>query len=459
MRTIKIADTTLSKPESSFSFKEKIEIARQLEKLNADVIELPEIEIPRTDILLIKTLSSFVKNAVISVAAGVGEQSIEHAAEALCDISRRSIRIELPLSPVGMEYTCHKKPERILQYIVSAVQSAKQKVGNVEFCAGDATRAETDFLKKAVKAAAEAGADTVTLCDDAAEMMPDDFAEFVKSISAEIDIPIGVKCSDKNGLASACSILAVKSGACAVKTGVCCDAAETDSFVSMITSCGNSYDIKTNIKTTEIHRTVKQIKWIIANAKNEQTAVTVSSSEQNGEMLDIKDSKNDVSAAVRKLGYDLSEEDEQRVYDEFLRVAAKKAVGQKELDAIVASTALQVPATYTLKSYVINNGNIITASAHIVLLKDGKEIQGISVGDGPIDAAFLSINQIIGRHFELDDFQIQAVTEGKEAMGSALVRLRSGGKLYSGNGISTDIIGASIRAYISAVNKIVYEEV
>ena len=459
MRTIKIADTTLSKPESSFSFKEKIEIARQLEKLNADVIELPEIEIPRTDILLIKTLSSFVKNAVISVAAGVGEQSIEHAAEALCDIPRRSIRIELPLSPVGMEYTCHKKPERILQYIVSAVQSAKQKVGNVEFCAGDATRAETDFLKKAVKAAAEAGADTVTLCDDAAEMMPDDFAEFVKSISAEIDIPIGVKCSDKNGLASACSILAVKSGACAVKTGVCCDAAETDSFVSMITSCGNSYDIKTNIKTTEIHRTVKQIKWIIANAKNEQTAVTVSSSEQNGEMLDIKDSKNDVSAAVRKLGYDLSEEDDQRVYDEFLRVAAKKAVGQKELDAIVASTALQVPATYTLKSYVINNGNIITASAHIVLLKDGKEIQGISVGDGPIDAAFLSINQIIGRHFELDDFQIQAVTEGKEAMGSALVRLRSGGKLYSGNGISTDIIGASIRAYISAVNKIVYEEV
>lgn len=459
MRTIKIADTTLSKPESSFSFKEKIEIARQLEKLNADVIELPEIEIPRTDILLIKTLSSFVKNAVISVAAGVGEQSIEHAAEALCDIPRRSIRIELPLSPVGMEYTCHKKPEKILQYIVSAVQSAKQKVGNVEFCAGDATRAETDFLKKAVKAAAEAGADTVTLCDDAAEMMPDDFAEFVKSISAEIDIPIGVKCSDKNGLASACSILAVKSGACAVKTGVCCDAAETDSFVSMITSCGNSYDIKTNIKTTEIHRTVKQIKWIIANAKNEQTAVTVSSSEQNGEMLDIKDSKNDVSAAVRKLGYDLSEEDEQRVYDEFLRVAAKKAVGQKELDAIVASTALQVPATYTLKSYVINNGNIITASAHIVLLKDGKEIQGISVGDGPIDAAFLSINQIIGRHFELDDFQIQAVTEGKEAMGSALVRLRSGGKLYSGNGISTDIIGASIRAYISAVNKFVYEEV
>lgn len=459
MRTIKIADTTLSKSENSFSFKEKIEIARQLEKLSVDVIELPEIEIPRTDILLVKTLVSFVKNAVISVAAGVGAQSIDHAAEALNGIANASVRIELPLSSVGMEYTCHKKPEGMLDYISSCIKKAKEKVQRVEFCAGDATRAETDFLIKALNTATEAGADSITLCDDAAEMMPDDFAEFVKKISDGLSVPLGIKCSNKNGLSSASSILAVKAGASTVKTGVCCDAAQLDGFVSMIQNCGNSYGICTGVRTTEIHRTVKQINWIIGNAKNEQTAVTVSSNEQDGEKLDIKDSKNDVSAAVRKLGYDLSEEDEQRVYDEFLRVAVKKTVGQKELDAIVASTALQVPATYTLKSYVINNGNIITASAHIVLLKDQKEIQGISIGDGPIDAAFLSINKIIGRHFELDDFQIQAVTEGKEAMGSALVRLRSGGKLYSGNGISTDIIGASIRAYISAVNKIVYEEV
>ena len=101
---------------------------------------------------------------------------------------------------------------------------------------------------------------------------------------------------------------------------------------------------------------------------------------------------------------------------------------------------------------------MISASANLQMEKNGQPVSGICVGDGPIDAAFLAIEQIAGRHYELDDFQIQAVTEGREAMGSALVRLRSGGKLYSGNGISTDIIGASIKAYLNALNKIVYEE-
>ena len=166
-----------------------------------------------------------------------------------------------------------------------------------------------------------------------------------------------------------------------------------------------------------------------------------------------------MTKVVRQLGYDLTEEDNARVFEAFKRVAVKKHfVGTRELDAIVASTALQVPSTYRLESYVINSGNVIMATANITLERDGNKVRGISVGDGPIDAAFLAIEQIIGHHYELDDFQIQAVTEGREAMGSALVKLRSGGRLYSGSGISTDIIGASIRAYISALNKIVYEE-
>ena len=212
-----------------------------------------------------------------------------------------------------------------------------------------------------------------------------------------------------------------------------------------------------NIKYTELHRTVSQINWITDNSKNEKTTVTVST-EFEGIKLDKTDSIETVLAAVTKLGYDLSDEDGIKVYEGFLRVAAKKNVGAKELDAIVASSALQVPSAYKLISYVINNGNIITASAHIVLERDGVTTEGIELGDGPIDASFIAIDKIIGRHYELDDFQIQAVTEGKEAMGSAVVKLRSDGKLYSGNGISTDIIGASIRAYLNAINKIVYEE-
>ena len=174
--------------------------------------------------------------------------------------------------------------------------------------------------------------------------------------------------------------------------------------------------------------------------------------------LSANDDIKTVSEAVKALGYDLSEEDTSKVYENVQRVAQKKSIGAKELDAIVASSAMQVSPTYTLKSYVINSGNIISATANIELIKNGATVAGISLGEGPIDAAFLAIEQIVGHHFELDDFQIQSVTEGREAMGEALVRLRANGKLYSGKGVSTDIIGASIRAYINALNKICFEQ-
>jgi 2-isopropylmalate synthase len=181
--------------------------------------------------------------------------------------------------------------------------------------------------------------------------------------------------------------------------------------------------------------------------------------EQTEIRLDANDGREAVDAAAVQLGYDLSEEDRVKVYEEFCRVSRNRQVGSKELEAVIASVALQVPATYQIKAYVVNNGNVISSTAQITMEKNGETMQGISIGDGPIDAAFRAIEQIVGHRYELDDFQIQSVTEGKEAMGSALVKLRADGKLYSGNGISTDIIGASIRAYINAINKIVYEEV
>ena len=107
---------------------------------------------------------------------------------------------------------------------------------------------------------------------------------------------------------------------------------------------------------------------------------------------------------------------------------------------------------------MVTSGNTISATAHLKMHRQDKILQGVSIGDGPIDAAFLAIEQITGQHYELDDFQLQAVTEGREAMGQTIVKLRSHGKVYSGQGISTDIVGAGIHAYLSALNKIVYEE-
>ena len=119
---------------------------------------------------------------------------------------------------------------------------------------------------------------------------------------------------------------------------------------------------------------------------------------------------------------------------------------------------MQVPSTYHLVNYVVNSGNIIPATANVTLERDGEKFTGVSTGDGPIDAAFHAIEQVIGHHYELDDFQVHAVTKGRGAVGSSIIRLRANGKLYPGNGVSTDIVGACIRAYVNALNKIVYEK-
>ena len=458
MKTIKIADRTLCSNSGSLSFKERLETARQLERLQVDYIEFPEISDVRTDTLLIRTVASFVKKSVISVAAGSSVESIDYAAAAVKGIKNARIRIELPVSPVCMEYTCHKKPQKMLEWIGTAVAAAVQCCDDVEFFADDATRAEKDFLEAAVKIAAENGACAVTLSDRAATLMPDEFAEFAAEFAADGKFETGVCCNNKNGLACAQAVMAVKKSVSVVKTAVCGEVLPLDTFAVMLKNCGNDQGISCGLKFTELGRIIRQINWITDSSEDKSRTVSVSAEEDNIPMLVAGDDKETVIKAAERLGYDLGDEDAERVYEEFKRVAEKKNIGSKELDAIIASTALQVPAAYTLDNYVVNNGNIIAASAQVSLKKDGKVLRGICVGDGPIDAAFLAIEQILGHRYELDDFQIQAVTEGKESMGSAIVKLRSGSKLYSGNGISTDIIGASIRAYIAAVNKIVYEE-
>ena len=457
MKHIQIADTTLCPQGSAYSFKEKLEIARQLENLHVDIIELPPIAGGKADTLLVRTISAFVKESILSVAAGITAESIEDAATALNNAAHARIRIELPLSAVGMEYTAHKKPAAMLEWVGKAVAMAAEKCADVEFCAVDATRTDAAFLKQALTSAVAVGAKAVSLCDSTGEMLPDDFAAFVAEVTEGINVPVAVRCDNQNGLAVAQAILAVRRGVTCVKTDVSGNTVPLESFATMVKNCGNTYGFSSRLRYTQLHRTIKQINWVAEKSKD-SAVVSVSAADEMGIHLDAKDNKETVIAAAAKLGYDLSDEDENKVYEEFCRVAEKKNVGAKELDAIIASVALQVPATYKLENYVINTGNVLSASAQITLLHNDKVLQGIGTGDGPIDAAFRTIEQIIGQHFEVDDFQIQSVTEGRGAMGSTLVKLRSGGKVYSGNGISTDIIGASIRAYLSAVNKIVYEE-
>lgn len=458
MKKINIADKTLCN-NLSLSFKERIEVARLLERLNVDCIELPEIKNIKSDTLLIRTIASFVKKSVLSVSAGYSTDSLELAISALNNAENPEIRVELPVSPVGMEYICHKKAPAILELASKLVSISKEKGFKVQFCATDATRAEEDFLIDIINAVINAGAESVTVCDNAAEMLPDEFAAFISKIAEKIDcenINFGVCVDNKNAMANATSALAVKAGADRVVTAVAGDITDLGAFAVFVKNCGNSCGIECSIKHTETGRIINQIKRIVSNDAVKETAVKT---EENSVIVfDANDDRTVIESAVVTLGYDLSEEDMAKVYEEFLRIASKKRVSAKELDAIIASVALQVPPTYKLVSYVINNGNIISSSAQIRLSKGEEELEGICIGDGPVDAAFRAIEQIVGRHYELDDFQIQTVTEGKDSMGSAVVKLREDGKLYSATGISTDILGASIKAYINALNKIVYEE-
>ena len=207
-----------------------------------------------------------------------------------------------------------------------------------------------------------------------------------------------------------------------------------------------------------LKKTANKISWMLGESKDAPDKAAPLTAREPKEKLSDKTDIETVKKQTERLGYALSHEDLAKVYEEIRRISAKKEIGDKELEAIIATTALQVPPAYRLVSYLINCGNVIPSLAHVRLEKDGRTLDGVCQGDGPIDAAFKAVEQIIGHHYELDDFQIQSVTEGREAVGSALVKLRSEGRLCSGQGVSTDIIGASLRAYISALNKIIYEE-
>ena len=463
MKTIKMIDMTL-REAGSLSFKEKLEIARSLDRLKVDAIELAPIRGGKADVLANRTIAAMV-SGVVSASVDIAQPLVDESWESVRGARHPHLNLLVPVSPVQMEYTCHKKAPAMLKAISEQVGRCRFHSESVEFTAVDATRAERAFLCQAIDAAIAAGANKITLCDTSGSMLADEFAAFIDGVKAGVpaleSVELYVQPSDEMGMALACAAAAIAHGATGVKcTAVKSGYATLEQLARFVQTKGVDLDIATNLRTTELNRAVGQLDWMLNGQKDTERAMSgVGLGETANVCLGINDEIAEVVKVVRQLGYELSDEDNARVFEAFRRVASRKHfVGTRELDAIVASTAMQVPSTYRIESYVINSGNVITATANILLDRDGEKLRGVGVGDGPIDAAFLAIEQIIGHHYELDDFQIQTVTEGREAMGSALVKLRAGGKLYSGNGISTDIIGASIRAYISALNKIVYEE-
>ena len=462
MRKIRISDVTMKQAAEGFclSFKEKIELAKLLDKLGADIIELEPIQTPRVDALRIKSIAAAVADSTVAVPVQLNEESVAMTWNALQQAKRPRLQVCAPVSSVQMEYLFHKKPEAMLVAISKTVRACKALCPDVEFIADDATRASMDYLTSALETAIQAGATTVTVCDTAGTMLPGQFAECIRKLFAAspalTNVPVGVACVDTLSLADACIIAAIGENVSEVKVSAYpMGNPSLANIARLVAAKGDVLNAQCGVRVTQLSRIIDQITWMCQAGKTTGTPGT----EDTGIYLTAHDDIAAVTKAVENLGYDLSEEDRVKVYEAFLRIAGKKEqVSPKELDAIVASAAMQVPATYKLDTYVITSGNTISATAHIKLTKNGQSVEGVYIGDGSIDAAFQAIEKITGCHYELDDFQLQAVTEGREAMGQTVVKLRSGGKVYSGRGISTDIVGAGIHAYLSALNKIIYEE-
>lgn len=468
MREVKIADISLRESDqltaSGLSFKQKIEMAKLLEKLKIDVLETGFLSDAPADTVLVRTLSTMLEGSVICVPVSLDRAVIERAAGALSKAKKARLNLIVPASTVQMEYIYKLKADTVLGQVREAVSYCASLCPDVEFTAEDATRAEGDFLAAMLQAAIDAGAKTVTLCDATGEKTPDELTAFLASVLQKTPALQGVTLSlhlrDNLGLASASALAAMTSGVQQLKVAFDNPGQlSLEQLLNVLKVRGEALGITYGTNLTALFRTCRQLEAITGAVRTGRASAAMPDGpEDQQEALRSDADIGAVRRRIEQLGYDVSDDDINEIYRVFKEVSRSKKVENRDLEALVAETAGQVAPTYQLDNFVINSGNAITATAFVRVLKAGAPLQAISIGDGPIDAAFLAIEQILGRHFELDAFRIQAVTEGREAMGDAIVKLRSDGRLYSGRGLSTDIVGASIRAYLSAVNKIVYEE-
>ena len=336
MKQVRISDVTLREGAThkgaTLSFKEKIEIAKLLDKLNTDVIEMAAIENAATDTLLLKTLSSLLKNSQLAVVAGTTKDQIDKAASAINGAKSGRLVISLPTSNVRMEYISHAKPSAMIEKIKELISYAANLCNCVEFEAEDATRSEQDFLQKAVSAALEAGAKAITICDTASAALPSELESIIENLYVACpelkNAQLGVATYNELGMANACAVSAFKCGAEYIKTSVSkTKLNSTENFVHLIRLRGEQMGVSVGLNVTELSRTATQIKTIAKNRRSDNTPFD----NKIGDAADFAISKtsdiSEISKAIKELGYTLSDDDTAKVYEAFLATAAKKEVG------------------------------------------------------------------------------------------------------------------------------------
>ena len=462
MRHIFVSDQSLCTTAARASgFRQKLEAARKLDHLGVSAIEMPALTDQEADMLLMRSLCGTVKRAVLACETGWTGLGVSRAWEAVQAAAHPRLIVSMPLTAAQLEYVCHMKPAKALETVGELVAQAKALCPDVEFVCGDLTRAEAPYALQAIGIAVAAGAARITLEDAAGLSLPEEIAHWVRTAreAAGKDVLLSVRCGNDLNLAVACAAAALQAGADEIKTA-CNDEKNLSAahMAALLRARGADLGLESTLDVTRANRTAAELEGLLTAAPGRVMPAAMAA-RQDGPFLEAQANEETMAAAIRALGYEqLDEDDMSHALEAVERESKGRALNRAEVEAIILSAVQQVPPTYRLKSYLINSGNTITPSAHITLSKGEETLSGLCAGDGPIDAAFLAIEQIIGQHYEMDDFQIAAVTQNREAMGDALVKLRHGGKVYAGKGISTDIIGAAVRAYLNALNKIAHEE-
>jgi len=491
---IQIFDTTLrdgeQSPGASMNEHEKLQMALQLERLGVDVIEAGFPIASQQEFEGVKKIAEIIKVAQVAGLARAVPQDIERAATALEKCNHPVLHTFIATSDIHIEHKLRSTREKVLERAHEAVTLAKKLVGRVEFSAEDATRSDLDYLVTITEIAIAAGADVVNLPDTVGYTTPAEIRQMFEYVISKAKDAGKVIFSSHNhndlGLAAANALAAVLGGArqieCTVN-GIGERAGNTslEEIVMAMRTRHDVYPFKTGIVTTEIFKSSKMLSnltglniayskpivgrnafahesgihqhGMIANQKTYEIMTPESVGRPRSELVLGKHSgKAGLAKRCEELGYRLTEEEVKGLYQRFIELAdRKKEVFEDDLRVLVVAMQDKSFEVYKLAHVRVSGTDPAMA---LVKLKKGKEdFVETATGDGPVDAACLAVERIMGVSGKLNDFSIRAATPGKDALGEAHVGVIFDGRLFTGTGASTDIIEAAVQAYVNAANK------
>jgi 2-isopropylmalate synthase len=493
-----IFDTTLrdgeQSPGATLTSSEKLETARQLAKLGIDVMEAGFPAASPGDLMAVQMIAREVKGVTIAALARTNEHDVTKAWEGVRDAESARIHTFIATSPVHMKYKLRKSPDEVVEAARAAVTLAKRFVDDVEFSAEDATRSEWDFLCRIVAVAIEAGATTINLPDTVGYTTPEEYARLIKHIRANVpgaeDIVLSVHCHNDLGMATANTLSAIEAGARQAEVTVngIGERAGNTSLEEVVMALHTRKDffggLVPRVDTKQIVPTSKLVSHLTgiivqpnkaivgANAfaheagihqdgmlKNRDTYEIMTPQSVGLEMSRLVLGKHSgragFTARLNELGFDgIPKEKINELYQRFIELSdRKKTVTNADIIAIIEEDAQPKDDLYVLSGWRANSGNDGRAEAWVKVLIEGVDREASANGNGQIDALFKAIDKLIPGGCSLESFHIDAVTPGEDAQGEVSVRVRCGEHVYNGRGVATDIVEASVRAYMKALNR------